>query len=43
MCTKNWLGFKEITQEGLATEKDHFVQYQEVSTDGDVIERLEPN
>ena len=38
MCTKNWLGFKEITQEELAIERDHFVQFQELSTDGDVIE-----
>ena len=38
MCARNWLGFQEITQEELAAEKDHFVQYQELSIDGDVIE-----
>ena len=37
-CTRNWLGIQEITQEEMAAERDSFVQYEELSNDGDIIE-----
>ena len=38
MCTRNWLGIQEITQEEMVAERDCFVQYEELSNDGDIIE-----
>ena len=36
MCSKNWLGFPEVTQQELTAERDWLDQLQELSADGDL-------
>jgi len=37
MCTRNWLGFPEVTQEEWAAEEDLLDQLRELSADSDVM------
>lgn len=36
MCSKNWLGFQEVTKEDLTAEEDLLARIQEISIDGDI-------
>ena len=36
MCTKNWLGFQELTKEELDMERGFLMQFQELAVDGDI-------
>jgi len=36
MCSKNWLGFQEVTKEELTAEEDLLARFQELSVDGDI-------
>ena len=36
MCTKNWLGFQEVTREELTAEEELLARIQEISIDGDI-------
>ena len=38
MCSKNWLGFKEISEEELTIERNLLTHIQEIGVDGDVLE-----
>lgn len=37
MCTKNWLGFQELTREELDIEHGFLTQFQELAVDGDIV------
>ena len=37
LCTKNWLGFQEVTKEEIVNEENLVAHFDELSCDGDVL------
>ena len=36
MCSKNWLGFQEVSKEDLTAEEELLAKLQEITVDGDI-------